>query len=138
MRFLPLVLIVFPLLELWLLIEVGEEIGALPTIALVLLSAAAGIAVLRLAGWRTLLRLRSGEPPARELLEGFTLALGGVLLIWPGLIGDVLGLLCLLRPFRRLLSNRLFGRFPRRPGPPPGSAEAGRPITIEGEYRREE
>jgi UPF0716 protein FxsA len=126
--------VVFPLLELWLLFKVGSLIGALPTLGLVVLSGALGAAVLRQAGWRTLLRLQRGETPAPELAEGFLLALGGVLLLLPGLIGDVLGLLCLLPLCRHRLARRMLGR---RRAHAPGDAAEG-PVTLEGEYHRED
>lgn len=139
MRPLFFLLVIFPLLELWLLIKVGSLIGALPTLALVLLSAALGGAVLRRAHWRTLwsidFRLQRGESPAPELLDGFLVALGGLLLVLPGLISDAIGLLCLLPPWRRSLVRRAAGR--RSASPHPHGRDDG-PVTLEGEYRRED
>lgn len=130
--------ILFPLLELWVLLKVGAAIGALAALGLVVASAVLGIAVLRLAGWQTLLssrgRLLQGQSPAPELFNGFILAAGGALLLLPGLIGDVIGLLLLLPSLRRRLALRLFRRTPAMAAAP--GAAAG-PVVIEGEYRRE-
>lgn len=153
MRFLLLPFIAIPLFELWLLIQVGSRIGAWTTIGLCLLTAAVGLALLRQQGVATLLRanqrLASGEVPAREMLEGFLLALGGVLLMTPGFFTDTLGLLCLLPFTRRALVARLLrsGRWQVMPGfgprPDQGQGQgrdAGDPAAriIEGEYRRED
>ncbi len=104
MRFLFLLFIVVPVVEMWVLIEVGSAIGALSTIALVFLTAAVGLALLRQQGINTLLRVNSrmerGELPAGEILEGVMLAVGGALLLTPGFITDIVGFLCLL-PFTR-------------------------------------
>ncbi len=104
MRFLVLLFIVVPIVEMWILIEVGSAIGALSTIALVFLTAAVGLALLRQQGINTLLKVNSrmerGELPAAEILEGVMLAVGGALLLTPGFITDVIGFCCLL-PFTR-------------------------------------
>ena len=130
MRPLFLVVIGFPLLELWLLVKVGAVIGALAVLALVIASAMLGGAVLRRVGWRTLtrmdLRRQQGQSGGRELVDGFILALGGALLILPGLIGDTLGLMFLLPPLRRWVANRFLGR----PAPANASAARKTPTTF--------
>jgi UPF0716 protein FxsA len=144
---LPLFILLFllvPLIELYLLIEVGQVIGALPTIALCVLSAVAGAALLRQQGVRTLISAKSaldrGEVPAVQLFEGMLLAVGGVLLLVPGFVTDAVGLACLLPFTRRWLVHRLLARVQvrhgvvrtaRRPGEHPRPSN-----TIEGEYRR--
>ena len=88
MRILLVVFFTVPLVEMYVLIKVGEQIGALPTIALVVLTAVIGVALLRQQGLSTLTRgvsrLQSGEVPASERLEGLLLAVGGALLLTPG------------------------------------------------------
>ena len=152
MRILFVVFILAPILEMWLLIEVGSAIGALPTIACVVLTAMAGAALLRQQGVSTLLRARQrldhGEVPAREMLEGMLLAIGGVLLLTPGFITDALGLVFLLRPLRGALIDALLRRGLVQVNTAGfGSYGAGRSaqredsasnVTIEGEYRKEE
>lgn len=107
MRYLFLLFITIPILEMWLLIEVGSQIGALSTVALVFLTAALGLALLRQQGTDTLLKLNQkvaqGQLPATEILSGVMLAVGGALLLTPGFITDAIGFACLLPPTRKLL-----------------------------------
>ncbi|MFA7552710.1 MAG: FxsA family protein [Spongiibacteraceae bacterium] len=104
MRFLLLLFIIVPITEMWLLIVVGSKVGALTTIALVFLTAAIGLTLLRRQGISTLLkvnqRIEAGQLPAGEILEGVVLAVGGAMLLTPGFITDVIGFICLL-PFVR-------------------------------------
>jgi len=128
--------------ELWLQLKVGAWLGALPTVALVVLSALLGSAVLRRVGWRTLsltrLRMAQQASPLPALFDGFLLALAGVLLLLPGLISDVLGLLLLIAPLRqRLVAGWATGSW-RTAAAYSGVSGAARPVeVIEGEYRRE-
>lgn len=105
MRYLLLLFIAMPIVEMWLLITVGREIGALPTIGLVLLTAVAGLSLLRQQGFATLFRARSkldaGELPAMEMAEGLILAVCGALLLTPGFVTDVIGFAGLFPPLRR-------------------------------------
>ena len=146
----PLLLVLFvtiPLAELFLLIEVGGIIGALPTIGLCLLTALIGTALLRQQGLQTLARARQnldrGALPAVELLEGVALILGGAMLLTPGLITDFLGFLCLIPVTRhwlvRLALARMAVRYgPAGPGPGDGPGGQGDQThhVIEGEYER--
>lgn len=104
MRLFSFLFVLFPILELVVLIQVGSKIGVLATILLIILSAIAGITLIRVAGVATALRARErliqGLPPEREMLNGLLMAVGGVLLLIPGFISDFLGVLCLL-PFMR-------------------------------------
>lgn len=99
MRVLFLLLVIIPIVEIWLLITVGQKIGALPTIGLVLLTAFIGVSLLRYQGATTLLRARSkmqtGGLPAREIADGLFFAVGGALLLTPGFVTDILGFACL-------------------------------------------
>lgn len=112
MRFLLPIFIIVPVIEMWLLIQVGGWIGAAPTIALVLLTAMVGLHLLRQQGLSTLLRanqkIEQGGLPAQEMLEGLVLAVGGALLLTPGFFTDAIGFYCLL-PFTRkaLVSHML-------------------------------
>lgn len=134
-RFLPF--IIFPLLEFWLLLKLGALVGAFAVLAIVIVSMVVGVRVLKVAGWRALfgsrLRLQRGESPAPELIDGFLLAVSGFLLLLPGLISDVIGLLLLIGPLRRLCSSRFAYNRAASAGPIPDG-----PVTIEGEYRREQ
>lgn len=112
MRFLFLLIIVLPIAELMLLIEVGQEIGVLPTVLIVLATASTGIAILRRQGVSTLRRaqqrMQGGEMPGREIMEGFLISIGGALLLTPGFITDVFAICLLLPPTRRALVGWLF------------------------------
>ncbi|MDQ6987342.1 MAG: FxsA family protein [Mariprofundaceae bacterium] len=103
--------ILVPLLELWVLIEVGSGIGGLPTIALCLLTAALGGFLIRWQGMSTLIdaqkRMLHGEAPIEHGLHGLMIAFSGILLFIPGFITDAIGFLLLFPPFRRLLIKRL-------------------------------
>ena len=120
MRFFLLLFIAVPIVEMALLIKVGQWLGVVPTIALVLLTAVIGVALLRWQGFATVLRARErlerGDIPAEEVLEGLLLAIGGVLLLTPGFATDALGFACLLPPLRRLLVRRLLRDWPLAAG----------------------
>jgi len=139
-RWLLLALLSLPILEIYLLIKVGGIIGFLPTLFLLFAAASLGTYLLQTQGWSTWVRLQQswarGELPAAELLDGAIILAGGALLLLPGFLSDLLGLLCLFPSTRRMIAAYLIKtHFGLRPGAPP-SREA--PKTIEGEYRRED
>lgn len=109
-----LIFILVPIIEMWVLIEVGNQVGALSTIALVCLTAFVGLALLRQQGFSTLMRINQrmeqGQLPATEVLEGVVLAIGGALLLTPGFITDILGFLCLLPATRQRMVGKLVAR----------------------------
>ena len=115
MRFLFALFIAIPILEMVVLIQVGQQIGALWTIVLVLLTAFIGINLLRYQGLSTLSRatwrMQSGQIPAQEMLEGILLAVGGALLLTPGFVTDTIGFLLLVPFTRQFFASRLMGRF---------------------------
>jgi len=107
MKYLLPTFIVLPILEMYVLISVGSNIGAFNTILLVLLTALIGLALLRVQGFRTLINARNklgmAQLPAEEIITGIFLAIGGALLLTPGFITDLFGLLCLVPVTRRFL-----------------------------------
>lgn len=113
-------LVVVPLVEIYLLVQVGQVIGALPTVALLLVMSLAGAYLLRREGaktWRAFrLALQSGRVPAREVADGALVIFGGALLLTPGFATDLLGLLCVLPPSRALLRRMLTGLVAKRLG----------------------
>jgi UPF0716 protein FxsA len=143
MRLLLVLFVICPLLELWLLVKLGAAIGALPVVALVVLSAMLGVAVLRGAGWQAFsqaqLHLRQRLSPMPALVDGFLLTLAGILLVLPGLLSDAVALLLLIGPLRRRLARRWGKGVPVTAGVYEASADrqVERPVVIEGEYRRE-
>ncbi|MCB1669351.1 MAG: FxsA family protein [Pseudomonadales bacterium] len=110
-----LLFIVMPVVEMWVLIKVGQHIGAAPTIGLVLLTAAVGYALLKQQGFETLFRARqkmaSGELPAREMAEGLILAVSGALLLTPGFCTDAIGFVGLIPFTRRRLVNKIIANM---------------------------
>ncbi len=112
---LALAFLIVPIVEIYLLIKVGQVIGAGWTVALVVLTAVIGVWLLRLQGLSTLLRARQklehDELPAQELLEGVCLVVAGALLLTPGFFTDTIGFLLLLPPSRRWLVRRLAERL---------------------------
>ncbi len=132
----PLLLFVIfllvPLLELYVIIQVGQEIGALNTIALLILGSILGTVLLRSQGrtvWKRFHEtLAAGRPPAREVLDGALIIFGGALLLTPGFLTDVLGILLLLPPtravVRRVLLRGAISRVAFSMGGPAGMAGA--------------
>jgi UPF0716 protein FxsA len=104
-----LTLIVLPVLELMLLIKIGQSIGVLATVALVLGAALAGVLILSRQSLsavnRALQALSEGRPPVEPVLDGLFLMLAGGLLLMPGFISDVLALLLLIPPLRRAVAH---------------------------------
>jgi len=106
---LPLILAILiglPILEIATFIMVGSEIGVLLTIALIVLSGIAGAILLRIQGFGALKRIQAemaaGRDPGRQLAHGAMIMLAGILLLLPGFITDVLGLLLFIPPVREL------------------------------------
>ncbi len=95
-----LLFIGLPLIELALLIQLGQWVGLLPTVGLVVLTGVVGAALARSQGFRVWIaiqrELQQGRMPMGELMNGLLVLAGGIVLLTPGLITDVLGLLLLL------------------------------------------
>ncbi len=115
-RFLSLFILV-PLLELALLIRVGQWIGLWPTIGIVFVTGIAGAALVRREGVRVLSDMRSdvagGKVPARSLMDAGALLVGGAFLLTPGVLTDIAGFALLLPPVRALLLKSLRERMER-------------------------
>jgi UPF0716 protein FxsA len=148
MRPAPVLFLLFllvPILEIYVLIQVGHWIGALPTVLVVILTAALGAALARHQGLATLQRLQAtlarGELPALELFEGVILLVGALLLLTPGFITDLAGFACLLPVTRRGLA--LWAVRHVRIETPSRAARGGSSPhrhgrTLEGEFHRED
>lgn len=132
-----LLFISLPLVEVYLLIKVGSAIGALPTIALSILTAIFGAWLVRHQGFAVLMRVRDSlardEVPAYALLDGALLLVAGFFLLLPGFLTDLAGFLLLIPPLRHWLIHRYVRVLPHGP-PPPGHG----PRVIEGQWRRED
>jgi UPF0716 protein FxsA len=105
--FLPLLLLAWPIAEVFVAIKVAEAIGVLETLALLIVGWPLGTWAIRSQGravWRRLAAaVAEGRAPAREVLDGALVLIGGALLIVPGFITDALGIVFLLPPTRALM-----------------------------------
>src|SRR3954447_6598913 len=112
---LVLLFIVVPIVELFVIIQVGEAIGVLPTIALLIADSVLGSMLMRsqgrMAWWRFNAALAEGRIPHREVLDGVLVIFGGALLLTPGFVTDILGLVLLLPPTRALVRGVVGRRF---------------------------
>ena len=136
----PWLLVVIPLLEIYLLIKVGQHIGAVPTVALVIVTAVLGINLIRYQGMSTFYRVQSmvkdGQLPALELLEGLVLLVAGAFLLTPGFVTDTLAFSALIPSLRRSVLRKLIERgvvatANNQQGQPRSGGQ-----TIEGEFQR--
>ena len=114
MRAFLLLFLLFPVLELYVFFKVSTAIGFFPALLLIIAGSALGVLVMRVAGLATVLRTRAslqrGELPAEQMFNGLVTAMGGLLLLIPGFLSDVLGLVCLLPFTRRFLINKVRDR----------------------------
>ena len=156
MRGFPLMVALFigvPLIEIYLFIQVGGLIGALPTVLLVIITAFLGVSMLRAQGFQTMAKFQqevsTGQLPANTMLEGVALIFGGALLLTPGFMTDTIGFLCLI-PFTRqtiiawLIKNMnvttrfstgMGPGFDPRQGPRHSHRTPHDPNVIEGEFK---
>ena len=130
--------IVVPIAELYVLIQIGQAIGVLPTIALLILDSVLGAALMRAQGRAAWMRfnraLAEGRVPGREVMDGALVIFGGALLLTPGFLSDILGLILLLPPTRAIVRSVLVRRFgPRIAAGAASGAQArmGRLFTFE-------
>lgn len=156
-RFFLFLFVLIPVLEIWLLINVGSEIGVLGTIAWLILAAFLGINLIRYQGVATLLNIRQqlsmGQAPAQAVAKGMMLGVAGVLLIIPGFASDFIALLLMVPWVRRWLLSRWLRTVRGKaaytgaatgkvydveapPRSPEKAPEIGR--TLEGEFHRDD
>ncbi len=127
MAILVALFIVVPIVELYVIIQIGSWIGVVPTIALLLADALLGSLLLRHQGrgaWRRFnAALAERRFPGREVADGLLIAIGGTLLLTPGFVTDIVGLILLIPPTRAIVRRLLRGVVGRRflivgvPGP---------------------
>jgi UPF0716 protein FxsA len=129
MAILVVLFIVVPILELYVIIQIGGLIGVWPTLALLLADALLGSLLLRHQGrgaWRRFnAAVAEGRFPGREVADGLLIAIGGTLLLTPGFITDIVGLVFLIPPTRAIVRRLLKGVVARRlilVGGPAGAA----------------
>jgi len=112
---LVLAFIVVPVLELFVIIQVGQSIGALNTIALLLFMSVAGAWLMKREGMGVLRRIQrvvaAGGVPGRELADGALILFGGALMLTPGFVSDLFGIALLLPPVRAVIRPFVLRRF---------------------------
>jgi UPF0716 protein FxsA len=141
---LVILFIVVPIAELYVIIQVGEQIGVLPTLALLLADAVLGSLLLRHQGrgaWRRFNEaLAARRFPGKEVADGLLIVVGGTLLLAPGFLTDIVGVLLLIPPTRAIARSLLrrftVGRFtvvgmPGRGAPGPGPTDGTRPYDFD-------
>lgn len=118
MQLLVLLFIIVPIVEIFVLLQVGSIIGVLPTCGLILFTAVVGVALLKQQGLSVLNRfqtsLNKGALPAQEMQEGLFLAIGGALLLTPGFVTDTFGFCCLIPVTRQLMIKFMHTYFKGR------------------------
>jgi UPF0716 protein FxsA len=119
MNTLLLLIIGIPIVEIYLFIKIGTEIGAFNTISLIFLTAFLGIIYARYEGFNTLksgmTQLVKNEMPIYEIVSGAALAFAALLLILPGFATDIIGLLIIFPPTRKLLLKRVSVKYKKPP-----------------------
>ena len=126
-----------------MLIQIGQAIGILPTIALLILDSVLGAALMRAQGRAAWMRfnraLAEGRVPGREVMDGALVIFGGALLLTPGFLSDILGLILLLPPTRAIVRSVLVRRFgPRDRGGcgERGAGADGTAVHVRDRWRR--
>ena len=122
--------ILIPILEIYLFIKIGSQIGALNTIFLIFLTAIIGIYYAKYEGINTLrsgmMQMMKNQIPAHELISGAAIAFGALLLIIPGFATDIVGFLLIIPITRRLIFGKLNNKFKKK--------EPEKKNFIEGEF----
>ena len=110
-----LAVILIPILEIYLFIKIGSQIGAFSTIFLVFLTAVVGVYYARYEGINTLrsgmMQIIKNQIPAREFISGAAIAFGAVLLIIPGFATDLIGFLLIIPVTRKLILGKFNKKF---------------------------
>jgi len=115
MNTLLLIIILVPVIEIYLFIKIGSQIGAFSTISLIFITAFLGIIYARYEGFNTLKsgmsQIVKNEMPIYEIISGAALAFAAFLLILPGFATDILGLLIIFPPTRKLLLKKVSTKY---------------------------
>tara|TARA_Y100001970_G_C14060738_1_gene764033 strand:+ start:334 stop:759 length:426 start_codon:yes stop_codon:yes gene_type:complete len=115
MNTLILLIISIPIIEIYLFIKIGSEIGAFNTISLIFITAIVGVLYARYEGFNTLKsgvsQLLKNELPIYEIFSGAALAFASLLLILPGFATDIIGILIVFPPTRKILLNKLSKKY---------------------------
>ena len=127
-----IIILGIPLIEIYLLIKVGSQIGALNTILLILLTAIVGIWYARYEGFNTLrsgmAQLVKNELPLYEIVSGTAIAFAALLLILPGFATDIIGILLIFPITRKFILSKYSKKYSKN------KSNTGKKNYIEGEY----
>ena len=111
-------IILIPIIEIYLLIKIGSQIGAITTIFLIFVTAIIGLYYAKYEGLNTIksgiLQLAKNEAPAYEVLSGAVIAFAALLLIVPGFFTDVLGFLLIFPITRKFLFGKISKKFKKK------------------------
>lgn len=122
------IFILTPLIELMLLLEVGERFGAMNTIMVVIITGVIGAYLTKMQGFNILfkirLQLQNGQFPGDSLIEGVIILIGGLTLLTPGFITDVFGFLCLIPVSRQFLQDMIKKQISKRFGTTENKSDA--------------
>ena len=113
-----LMIIFIPIIEIYLFIKIGSQIGAISTISLILFTAILGVFYARYEGFNTLRsaisQLVKNEIPFYEIISGAAIAIAALLLILPGFLTDFIGLLIIFPPTRKLFFKNITSNYPQK------------------------
>ena len=113
-----LMIIFVPIIEIYLFIKIGSQIGAISTISLILFTAILGMFYARYEGFNTLRsainQLVKNEIPLYEIISGAAIAMAALLLILPGFLTDFIGLLIIFPPTRKLFFKKITSNYPQK------------------------
>ncbi len=113
-----LLIILIPVIEIYILIKIGSQIGAIATILLIFTTAIVGVYYAKYEGLNTLkagyVQLSRNEPPTYEMISGAAIAFAALLLIAPGFTTDILGFLIIFPVTRKLIFNRFIKKYKHR------------------------
>jgi|TARA_B110001454_G_scaffold166595_1_gene156485 UPF0716 protein FxsA len=113
-----LMIIFIPIIEIYLFIKIGSQIGAISTISLILFTAILGVFYARYEGFNTLRsainQLVKNEIPFYEIISGAAIAIAALLLILPGFLTDFIGLLIIFPPTRKLFFKKITSNYPQK------------------------
>ncbi len=113
-----LTIIIVPIIEIYLFIKIGSQIGAISTILLIFFTAILGVFYARYEGFNTLKsavsQLLKNEVPLYEIISGAALAVAALLLILPGFLTDFIGLLIIFPPTRKIFLKKITSKYSQR------------------------
>ena len=136
------IFVVVTLAEIFVLVSVGQAIGGLSTVLLVIITAFIGSSLLRSQGWSTMAKaqqsIAEGRAPAMEMLEGVVIVVSGILLLTPGFLTDTLGLLGLMPWSRTYFINHFLEKNAERVFKSRNSVFIHKSESTETKYKKDE